>query len=176
VTAVTTQKRVTLGLAVLVLGAAVALGWLVRTDDAGSGSAVTTAQSAEATVASAAVKDTVLGVADQAATRVYSYSWETLADDKTEARALLTGGMLRQYDRTMAGVATSSRRDHTVVSADVVGTGLVTATASYARVLVFVNQRTTGDDLEEPLLDLDRVLVTLVRTGGEWKVSELDAL
>ena len=172
----TTQKRLALALTLLVLGAAVVLTWLVRTGDAGSGSAATTAESADASVASASVKDSVLGVADEAATRVYSYSWETVADDKAGARALLTGDMLRQYDRTMAGVATSSRRDRTVVSADVVGTGLVTATSSYARVLVFVNQSTTGDDLEKPLLDLDRVLVTLVRTGGAWKVSELDAL
>ena len=172
----TTQKRVALALTLLVLGAAVALTWLVRTGDAGSGSAVTTAASADASVASASVKDSVLSVADEAATRAYSYSWETLADDKADARAMLTGDMLRRYDRTMAGVATSSRRNHTVVSADVVGTGLVTATSSYARVLVFVNQSTTGDDLEKPLLDLDRVLVTLVRTGGAWKVSELDAL
>jgi hypothetical protein len=171
----TTQKRVALALTLLVLGAAVALTWLVRTG-AGSGSGVTTAESADASVASASVKDTVLGVADEAATRVYSYSWETLADDKADARALLTGDMLRQYDRTMAGVATSSQRDRTVVSADVVGTGLVTATSSYARVLVFVNQSTKGEGLDEPRLDLDRVLVTLVRTGGEWKVSELDAL
>lgn len=171
----TTQKRVVLGLAMLVLGAAVVLTWLVRSDG-GSGPAVTTAESAEASVASAAVKDSVLAVAAEAATRVYSYSWETLADDKADARALLAGDMLGQYDRTMAGVATSSARDRTVVSADVVGTGLVTATSSYARVLVFVNQSTTGDDLEKPLLDLDRVLVTLVRTRGEWKVSELDAL
>ena len=172
----TTQKRVALALTLLVLGAAVALTWLVRAGDAGSASAVATAASADASVVSATVKDSVLGVADEAATRVYSYSWETLADDKADARALLTGDMLRQYDRTMAGVATSSRRDHTVVSADVVGTGLVTATSSYARVLVFVNQSTTGDDLDKPLLDLDRVLVTLVRTDGEWRVSELDAL
>lgn len=172
----TTQKRVALALMLLVLGAAVALTWLVRTGDAGSGSAVTTAESVDASVASASVKDAVLSVADEAATRVYSYSWDTLADDKAEARALLTGDMLRQYDRTMAGVATSSGPNHTVVSADVVGTGLVTATSSYARVLVFVNQSTTGDDLDKPLLDLDRVLVTLVRTDGEWKVSELDAL
>ena len=172
----TTQKRVALALTLLALGAAVALTWLIRTGDTGLGDAVTTAESADASVASASVKDSVLSVADEAATRAYSYSWETLADDKAEARAMLTGDMLRQYDRTMAGVATSSRRNHTVVSADVVGTGLVTATSSYARVLVFVNQSTTGDDLEKPLLDLDRVLVTLVRTGGEWKVSELDAL
>ena len=172
----TTQKRLALALTLLVLGAAVVLTWLIRTGDAGSGSAATTAESADASVASASVKDSVLGVADEAATRVYSYSWDTLADDKADARALLTGEMLRQYDRTMAGVATHSRRDRTGVSADVVGAGLVTASSSYARVLVFVNQSTTGDDLEKPLLDLDRVLVTLVRTGGAWKVSELDAL
>jgi Mce-associated membrane protein len=76
----------------------------------------------------------------------------------------------------MAGVATSSRRDRTVVSAEVAGTALVTATTTYARVLVFVNQSTSGDHLDEPTLDLDRVLVTLVRTRGAWKVSELDAL
>jgi Mce-associated membrane protein len=43
-------------------------------------------------------------------------------------------------------------------------------------VLVFVNQRTSGKDLERPTLDLDRVLVTVQRVGGDWKVSELDAL
>jgi hypothetical protein len=172
----TTQKRVALGLVLLVLVAAVALVWLTRTGVSGAAAGITTAESAEATVASTAVKDEVLEVAAEAATRVYSYAWKTLADDKADARALLTGDMLRQYDRTMAGVATTSRRDRTVVSAEVVGTALVTATPSYARVLVFVNQSTDGDDLDEPLLDLDRVLVTLVRTRGAWRVSELDAL
>ena len=62
------------------------------------------------------------------------------------------------------------------VSADVVDTALVTASSTHARVLVFVNQRTSGADLAEPTLDLDRVLVTLRREGGEWRLSELDAL
>ncbi len=171
-----TQRRLIVGLGALVLGAAVVLGWLVlgAGDDPAAG--VSTAASTEATVASGAVKDDVLEVASDAATRVYGYSWETLAEDKADARALLTGDMLDQYDRTMAGVATSSRRDHTVVTASVVGEALVHASSSYARVLVFVNQSTTSDDLEEPLLNLDRVLVTLERDGGGWKVSELDAL
>jgi hypothetical protein len=43
-------------------------------------------------------------------------------------------------------------------------------------VLVFVNQSTSGDDLDEPRLDLDRVLVSLQRVGGRWRLSELDAL
>ncbi|MCW2739404.1 hypothetical protein [Nocardioides sp.] len=171
----TTQKRLISVLALLVLAAAVVVVWLVREDD-GSAAAVTSAASTEATAVSAEVRSAVRDAAAEAATRVYSYGWETLADDKAAARELLTGGMLAQYDRTMAGVATSSRRDHTVVTAEVVDTGVVTASPAYARVLVFVNQRTEGDDLDTPLLDLDRVLVTLVRTRGVWKVSELDAL
>lgn len=171
----TTQKRVTLGLAVLVLAAAAALLWLLRTGDQPV-AGVTTAEADQAIVASVRVKDDVVSVAEEAAARVYSYSWRSLTEDKAAARALLTGDMLARYDRTMAGVVTSSVRDRTVVRAEVVGSALVTATTSYARVLVFVNQRTAGKDLDKPTLDLDRVLVTLVRTRSEWKVSELDAL
>ncbi len=171
----TTHRRIILGLVLLVLVAAVGVVWLARDVD-GSAVAVTSAASTEATTASAEVRSDVRDAAAEAATRIYSYSWKTLVDDKVRARALLTGDMLRQYDRTMAGVVTSSARDHTVVSAEVVGTGVVTASSSYARVLVFVNQSTTGDEVAEPLVDLDRVLVTLERVGGEWKVSELDAL
>ena len=171
-----TYRRWIAGLGALVLAAALVLGWLVRGTGDDPAAGVSSAASTQATVASAAVKDDVLEAASEAATRVYGYSWETLSDDKADARALLTGDMLDQYDRTMAGVATSSRRDHTVVTASVVGDALVHASSSYARALLFVNQSTTSDDLEEPLLNLDRVLVTLERVGGQWKVSELDAL
>jgi Mce-associated membrane protein len=171
-----TARRIAAGLAAAVLVAAAALGWLwtQRVDSAGAD--ITSAADQDASVASAEVRATVLEAAEEAATRVYSYSWDTLADDKAAARDLLTGSMLDQYDRTMAGVATSSRQDHRVVSAEVVGRALVHATTSYARVLVFVNQSTDGKDLDEPTLDLDRVLVTLRRVDGDWLVSELDAL
>ncbi len=171
-----TQKSVVATLAVLVVAAAAALVWLVTDEPGDVGAGVTTAESADAAVVSADVKQEVREVAADGATAAYSYSWETLAEDKAAARHLMTAGMQDRYDRTMAGVATASRRDHTVVSAEVVDTALVTATATYARVLVFVNQSTSGDDLEEPRLDLDRVLVSLQRAGGRWRVSELDAL
>ena len=172
----TTQRRLAAALAVAVLVAAAVLGWLWTQRDDSAGADITSAAAADASVASAGVRSTVLEVAEEAATRIYGYSWDTLADDKAAARALLTGGMLDQYDRTMAGVATVSRRDHRVVSAEVVGRALVHATTSYARVLVFVNQSTDSRDLDEPTLDLDRVLVTLRRVDGDWRVSELDAL
>jgi Mce-associated membrane protein len=176
VTPVTTQKRTIRGLAILVLVAAVALAWLARDAGVGASTDITSAEDDAATVASTGVKETALEVASDAATRAYSYSWKTLADDRAEAVAVMTNAMQRRYDRTMAGVGTSSRRDHAAVSAEVVDTALVTATSSYARVLLFVNQRTTGDTLDKPTLDLDRVLVTLVRTRDGWRLDELDAL
>ena len=132
--------------------------------------------SADAVVVSSAVKEAVRERAAEGASAAYGYSWRTLADDKAAARVLMTPAMRDRYDRTMAGVTTSSRRDRRVVEAEVVDTALVTASSTYARVLVFVNQRTSGDDLDRPTLDLDRVLVTVQRVGGDWKVSELDAL
>lgn len=172
----TTQRRLAAGLAVAVLLAAAALGWLWTQRDDSAGADITSAASPDASVASDEVRSTVLEAAEEATTRIYGYSWDSLADDKAAARDLLTGGMLDQYDRTMAGVATSSRRDHRVVTAEVVGRALVHATTTYARVLVFVNQSTRSKDLEKPTLDLDRVLVTLRRVDGDWLVSELDAL
>lgn len=168
-------RRAGVVLAVLVVVAGLALVWLVRVGSPGT-TAVTSAESADATVASQAVKQEVREVAAEAATRAYSYSWDTLAEDKAQARALMTTAMQARYDRTMAGTGTAGRRERTVVSAEVVDSALVTATPTAARVLVFVNRRTTGRGLEEPLLDLDRVLVSLEDVDGEWKVSGLDAL
>ena len=170
-----TARRIAGLLAVLVVIAAAVLGWLVLADgDAGLDT--TSAESSDAVVASAGTKAGALEAAAEATTRAYSYSWKTLAEDRAAARALMTREMQRRYDRTMAGVGTSSRTDRTVVSAEVVESALVTATSSYARVLLFVNQATDGDSLDEPLLDLDRVLVTLVRDDGAWRLDELDAL
>ena len=165
-----------MGLAVLVCAAALALVWVLRDPGPGSGAGISSADDPEVSVVSAEVKDAVRERAAEGAAAAYGYSWDTLTEDKAAARALMTTAMQDRYDRTMAGVATSSQRDRTVVAADVVDTALVTASATHARVLVFVNQRTSGDDLAEPTLDLDRVVVTLRREGGEWRLSELDAL
>jgi len=169
-------NRWLVALTALVVLAAGALVWVLRDAGDDSGADVSSADSADAVVVSSAVKEAVRERAAEGASAAYGYSWRTLADDKAAARVLMTPAMRDRYDRTMAGVTTSSRRDRRVVEAEVVDTALVTASSTYARVLVFVNQRTSGDDLDRPTLDLDRVLVTVQRVGGDWKVSELDAL
>ena len=171
-------RRVAVVLALLVLAAAGALAWSI--DRAREGDRVVadvaTADAAAAEVVSEDAKREVRDVAAEAAARVYSWSWDTVATDKSAARELLTADMVTRYDRTMAGVATASAGDHTVVRATVADTALVTVGPTRARVLVFVNRGTDGDQLDRPRLDLDRVLVTLASVDGRWLVSELDAL
>jgi len=135
-----------------------------------------TVEATDAVVGSAGLKAEVRDVAEEAATKVFSYSHTSLTADKAAARNLLTGDMLRKYDRTMAGVVGTSLANKTVVSATVGGSALISVRGDDAKVLVFVNQRTRGTNLDMPLLDLDRVVVTLERESEEWKVTELDAL
>ena len=170
------MNRWLVALMALVVLAAVALVWVLRDAGDDSGGDVSSAHAADAVVASSTVKESARQGAAAGAHAAYTYPWKTLADDKAAARDLMTPAMRDRYDRTMAGVATSSRRDHRVVKAEVVDTALVTASPTYARAPAFVNQRTSGKDLDRPTLDLDRVLVTVQRVDGQWKVSELDAL
>ena len=61
--------------------------------------------------------------------------------------------------------------------AEVVAASVVSADADRVEALLFVNQTTAGKDLEEPRVDLNRVVVTLVPDGdGGWLVDDLDAL
>ena len=179
----TTQRRVAAALAVAVVVAALAVAWLVRERrDAQRPVEANTAEAARSAVGSAALKAEVRAAAEDAATKVFSYSHTSLTADKAAARELLTGEMLEQYDDAMAGVVGTSRTNRTnrtnrtVVSATVLGSALISVRGDDAKVLVFVDQRTRGTNLEKPLLDLDRVVVTLTGGSGEWKVTELDAL
>ncbi len=172
-----TRKTLAAALAVAVVVSAIALGWMVRGGgDEDRPVQGNTAEAVGAAVGSAALKAEVRAVAEDAATKVFSYSHKSLSADKAAARELLTGEMLRQYDNTMAGVVGTSQANKTVVKATVLGSALISVRGDDAKVLVFVNQRTRGTDLDRPLLDLDRVVVTLTGGSGEWKVSELDAL
>lgn len=173
----TTLRTLATGLAVAVVVAALALAWLVsERRDAEQPVVGNTVEATDAVVGSAGLKSEVRAVAEDAATKVFSYSHTSLTADKAAARDLLTGDMLLQYDQTMAGVVGTSLANRTVVSAAAVGSALISARGDDAKVLVFVNQRTQGTNLEMPLLDLDRVVVTLERESGEWKVSQLDTL
>lgn len=163
-------------LAVAVVLAAVVLVRMVTDEQESGPPAGNSAADAQAHVASEGARTAVLSAASQATQRVLSYSWKSLDADLEGARAVTTGEMREQYDDTMAGIETQTVKNEAVVEATVVSAAAISVSEHDAKVLLFVNQSTVGKHLDQPRVDLNRVVVTLHRDTGDWMITELDAL
>jgi len=111
------------------------------------------------------------------AQKVLSYDYRTLDKSFAAAESSLTGDFKTEYTRTTDTVVRPSAEQYkVVVKAEVVSTSVVRATSDRVVVLMYVDQTTTSTRLDGPKLDLNRVRMTLVKDGGKWLVSDLDAL
>ncbi len=130
---------------------------------------------ADEALATAQVRDAGLQAATELTQRVLTYDWKTLEQDVEDAKAVLTPSFRDEYDETMAKVKGQTVENQVELVASVVASSVVTATEKKVVALVFVNQVSTAKGSTNPRLDQNRVLVTLARDGGEWRVSKMDA-
>ena len=61
------------------------------------------------------------------------------------------------------------------LTASAAATSIVSATETKVVALVFVNPVTTAKGAPNQRVDSSRVLVTLTRSGGDWRISRLKA-
>ena len=73
----------------------------------------------------------------------------------------------------MAGVKAQTIKNQVKLTADAAATSIVSATDDKVVALVFVNQVTTAKGAANQRVDSSRVLVTLTRSGGDWRISKL---
>ncbi len=119
--------------------------------------------------------------ARSAAEVVLSYDFETLDEDFAAAQDVSTGTFKEEYAQTSENaireVATQTQAQ---VKAEALTAGVVSATPDEVVVLVFVDQTTLSNRLDQPQTDQNRVRFTMVRTAVDgqdrWLVSEVDAL
>jgi Mce-associated membrane protein len=158
--------RVVLLVMCVVLAVAVGVAWWRTHDDP-------PAAGADALTSSSARED-----GRQAAARltrtVLSYDWRTLDEDVAAASKVSAPSFRAQYARAMSGVRAQTVRNRVTLTAAPVDTAIVSASGSRLVALVFVDQTTTARGSANRRLDQNRVLVTLTRHGGEWRVSKMD--
>jgi Mce-associated membrane protein len=106
---------------------------------------------------------------------VLSYNWQTLDKDVTAAEAVMEPSFRSEYAKTMASVKAQTVKNQVKLSAAAVASSVVTASPTKVVALVFVNQVTTAKGTNNQRIDQNRVLVTLTRHGGEWRVSQMKA-
>lgn len=126
-------------------------------------------------ITSVQARDAGLQAATRLTEKVLSYDWKTLSRDVHGAEAVMAPSFRAQYAKAMAGVRSQTLKNKVSLQARAVATSIVSAGEHKVVALVFVNQVTTAAGTHNQRLDQNRVLVTLTRGEGEWRVSRMDA-
>jgi Mce-associated membrane protein len=156
------SRRGVIALAVAVLVAAVAVGvlWL-QTDRADQRSADSRAAMSAATAA---------------AQVIFSYDYRTFDAGVAKAKPYLTGDFAKEYAQTTASLKATAQQEQAVVQAQVSAASVVESTGDHVELLLYLNQYRRNTNITGEKVDQNRVLLTLVRVDGAWKVSAASAI
>lgn len=157
------QRRLVVTAAALVLVSAVLAGsvywWLYRPD----------------VLTGPAAREQVTAAAKEGIEAALSYSPENLDKDLDKARSHLTGQFLDYYsDFTEKVVTPAAKQKGVKTEANVARAAVSQMRPDKAEVLVFVNQVTTSKDRPTPALATSTVMVTMVKSGDRWLISEFN--
>ena len=120
-----------------------------------------------------AAQQQVVAAAREGSEAVLSYSSENLDASLADAKSHLTGEFLDQYSKFTDDVVRPAVTQKGVkTEAHVARAAVSEMHPDTAQVLVFVNQVTTSKDRPSPALATSSVMVTMVRSGGQWLISE----
>jgi hypothetical protein len=126
-------------------------------------------------ITSAEARDAGMQSAAQLTQKVLSYDWKTLDADSKANQAVLAPSFRKEYSETMSGVKAEAVKNQVKLAASTQATSIVSATEDKVVALVFLNQITTAKGTANRRVDSSRVLVTLTRSGGDWRISKLKA-
>ena len=157
------QRRLAVTLAALLLASVIAAGsvfWFLYRPDR------LTDADHQAQAAEAAKEGTVA---------LLSYAPDTIDQDLANAKSHLTGPFLTYYsDFTDKIVNPAAKQKGVKTEATVVRSAVSEMHPDKAIVLVFVNQVSTSKERPEPALATSSVMVTMVRSGDRWLISEFN--
>jgi Mce-associated membrane protein len=117
--------------------------------------------------------------ASQARTSVeqmLSYSYKTIDKQAAQIETLLTGPFRSEFTKAMdTDIKPLAVKNQTVVQARVSDVGVMSATPTTVKVLVFVNQAKVGADQKQPAVDQNRVIATMTKVSDIWQVSQVES-
>ena len=117
-----------------------------------------------------------IAAAEAAIVPVLSYDYRQLEQDKQAAISYMTPEYAGEYEQLFeAVVAVNAPSTETVVSVEVLESGIVRTGEDLVDVLLFVNRPTTNKQQTTPVIYKDQATVRMRDIGGEWLVDCLIA-
>ncbi|GIJ43337.1 hypothetical protein Val02_02230 [Virgisporangium aliadipatigenens] len=117
-----------------------------------------------------------LATATAAAQAIFSYDYRSFDTSVANGKAFVTGDFAAEYERTTTALKGTAVAEKAVVRATVSATGVVTARADRVELLLFLNQYRRNANIEGEKVDQNRVALTLVPVGDDWKVTAATAI
>ncbi|HEX5496829.1 MAG TPA: hypothetical protein VFX70_19880 [Mycobacteriales bacterium] len=113
------------------------------------------------------------------AARILSYDYRHIRADADAAAEVTTGDYRSQYRQSMNQlIIPQAQQVHAVVQAEVINAGVARVSDDGHQVvmLVYANQTVTNTRIKGSRVDQVRVRLTMVRVGGDWRVSKVDSI
>jgi Mce-associated membrane protein len=117
-----------------------------------------------------------VAAATAAARAIFSYDHKGFDAAVRNGVAFTTGDFTREYEQTTGALREAVMSEQAVVRAEVSAAGVVSATADRVEVLLYVNQFRKNVNIEGEKMDQNRVVLTMLRTPGGWRVVQAAAI
>jgi Mce-associated membrane protein len=111
-----------------------------------------------------------LAVAPAAAAALFSYDYRTFDASVANGRTFASGGFAEDYAKTTAALKQAALQEQAVVTAQASVAGVISSSGDQVDVLLYVNQYRRNVNITGEKVDQNRVVLTMRRVDGQWKV------
>jgi Mce-associated membrane protein len=117
-----------------------------------------------------------LAIAPAAAAALFSYDYRTFDASVANGRSFAAGTFADEYAQTTAALKAAAEKEQAVVTAQANSAGVVSAGGDQVEVLVYLNQYRRNVNITGEKVDQNRVVLTMTRVDGRWKVTGAQAI
>jgi Mce-associated membrane protein len=122
-----------------------------------------------------AVRDSI-ATATTAAQAIFSYDYRSFDTSVANGRTFVTGAFAKEYAQTTSSLKAAASKDQAIVRAQVSAAGVITADPNRVELLLYLNQYRRNVNIVGEKVDQNRVTLTMVRVGRDWRVSKASAV
>jgi Mce-associated membrane protein len=121
-------------------------------------------------------RTSALGAAESYAVDLASYDYRHLDQNFGKVLAESTPSFKKSFTQSSVGLQSALKRYDATASAKVVAAGLLSATASRAVAVVFLDQTDESTTQKNKPTTESRMEITLVRSGSRWLINQVSLL
>jgi Mce-associated membrane protein len=114
--------------------------------------------------------------ATAAAQAIFSYDYRSFDSSVANGRSYATGTFADEYAQTTTALKANAVKEQAIVRAAVSATGVITAATDKVELLLYLNQYRRNTNVTGEKVDQNRVVLTMIRADGGWKVSQATAI